>query len=293
MSHAATVLDHIERGRARLRDAGVGAEAARIDAEVLARNLLGWDRGRLIAGGREPAGDGFAEEYGRRIERRARREPVAYIIGEREFWGLPFELTRDVLIPRPETEGLVEEALAQIRAASNPSPLVVDVGTGSGCIATALASELPAVRIVATDVSPAALAVARRNLVRHGVAGRVALAAMDLLSAIARRPDVIVSNPPYVPHLSRETLQFDVRDYEPQTALFGGVEGPEIIRRLLDEADAALAPGGTLVFEFGDGQEDAVRALVAATRTLTLIHVKDDLQGIARVATVRRQAART
>jgi release factor glutamine methyltransferase len=282
-----TIHDHIEDGRRRLQAAGVPSEAARIDAEVLARDLLGWDKGRLIADGREPALGGFAEEYARRIDRRAQREPVAYIIGEREFWGLRFELTRDVLIPRPETEGLVEEALAVIGSRAG-SPLIIDVGTGSGCVATALATELPAMRLVATDVSPPALAVARRNMARHGVADRIALVAMDLLSAFAVKPDIIVSNPPYVPHLTKATLARDVRNWEPHFALFGGVEGPETIRRLLDQADAALAPGGTLVFEFGDGQEDVVRELVNATRGLRMAGIRNDLQGIARVATVRR-----
>jgi release factor glutamine methyltransferase len=285
------VVQHIERGRARLREAGVGADTARIDAEVLARDLLGWDQGRLIARGREPAAATFAEEYDRRIERRARREPVAYIIGEREFWGLSFELTRDVLIPRPETEGLVEQALIAIRTAG-ADPLVVDVGTGSGCIATALAAELPELRVVATDVSLAALNVARRNLTRHQVADRVSLVAMDLLSAFGRRPRVIVSNPPYVPHLTRRMLAADVREYEPHRALFGGAEGSDVIQRLIDQAGAELDDQGTLLFEFGDGQEDVVRSLVAASRTLTLVRITDDLQGIARVATVRRRSGR-
>lgn len=265
------------------------SEAARIDAEVLARDLLGWDKGRLIADGRELAALHFEEEYGRRIERRAQREPVAYIIGEREFWGLRFELTRDVLIPRPETEGLVEEALVAIRERGATSGRIFDVGTGSGCVATALAIELSAHQFVAIDVSTAALVVARRNMVRHGVADRVALAAMDLLSGVAVQPDVIVSNPPYVPHLTEATLARDVREYEPFFALFGGAEGPETIRRLLQQADAVLAPEGVLVFEFGDGQEDAVRELVAATRTLRVRRITDDLQGIARVATVVRR----
>jgi release factor glutamine methyltransferase len=285
-----TIHEHIEHGRRRLQEAGVPSNAARIDAEVLARDLLGWDKGRLIADGREPAYGGFAEEYGRRIERRARREPVAYIIGEREFWGLRFELTRDVLIPRPETEGLVEEALAVLAESARPLR-IVEVGPGSGGVATALATERPALRMVATDVSPAALVVARRNMVRHGVADRIGLVAMDLLSAFDWQPDLIVSNPPYVPHLTSATLARDVREYEPSFALFGGIEGPEVIRRLLHEADEALATGGTLVFEFGDGQEDAVRELVAATRGLRVARIADDLQGIARVATVNRDGA--
>jgi release factor glutamine methyltransferase len=282
-----TIHEHIEHARRKLLDAGVSSNAARIDAEVLARDLLGWDKGRLIADGREPARHGFAEEYDRRIERRAKREPVAYIIGEREFWGLSFELTRDVLIPRPETEGLVEEALVVLKR-TPPTARIVEVGTGSGCVAAALAVERPDLRIVATDVSPAALTVARRNLVRHRVADRIALVAMDLLSGMRGRPDVIISNPPYVPHLTRALLARDVREYEPSFALFGGVEGPEVIHRLIREAEDALAPGGTLIFEFGDGQEDAVRELVAATRVLRILRVTDDLQGIARVATVTR-----
>jgi release factor glutamine methyltransferase len=286
-----TVQDHIEAARHRLLNSGLEPNLARIDAEVLARDLLGWDMARLLADAIEPATDAFVFEYGRRIDRRTRREPVAYITGTREFWGLAFEVTSEVLIPRPETEALVEQALDEVRRRGRAPSWIVDAGTGSGCIGIAIATELSTARLVATDVAPGALVVAQRNAERHGVAGRVHFAAMDLLSALDTPLELIVSNPPYVPDSARRLLQRDVRGYEPGEALFGGFEGLELIQRLLQQADAGLAPGGALILEFGDGQEEAVRALMQSSRRLRLDRIYDDLQGIARVAIIRNPAA--
>jgi release factor glutamine methyltransferase len=266
-----------------LVDAGIPASGARLDAEVLARHVLGWDRAALLARGREPGPDDFGPRFGALIARRAAREPVALIVGHREFWGLEFEVTSDVLIPRPETEFLVEAALAQARHSAVTR--LVDVGTGSGCVAVALAVELPSAHVIATDVSAGALAVARRNAERHRVADRVTFVRTDLLAGLAVRTNLIVSNPPYVP--SAAVLQPEVGRHEPHQALFGGGDGLAIMRRLLDAAPANLVPGGRLIVEFGDGQEEALRSLChdAGWR---VIEIRDDLQGIARVALLER-----
>lgn len=280
-----TIQSRIAAARDALVEAGLRPDDARFDAEVLARHALGWDRATLLVRGRETAPPDFEARFGDLVKRRLVREPVALIIGRREFWGREFEVSRDVLVPRPETEFLVEQALAIAR--ERPIAAILDVGTGSGCVAVTLASELPHVTVTATDVSAGALAVARRNAVRHGVASRVRFVRADLLEGLALQADMIVSNPPYVPQRSQPALQPEVARYEPQVALFGGDDGLGLIRRLLAEASPRLAPRGRLVFEFGDGQEDDVRAAAEAAGW-HILNIRLDLQGIARVATLRR-----
>jgi release factor glutamine methyltransferase len=241
--------------------------------------VLGWDRAVLLTRGREAATARFADEFDAAIARRAAREPVALITGHREFWGLDFEVTRDVLIPRPETEAIVEAALALPH--SRRFRRIVDVGTGSGCLAVALASELPAARILATDVSSRALEVACRNARRHDVSGRVSFARIDLLDGVRGPVDLIVSNPPYVPDTS--SLSGDVADYEPARALFGGADGLSALRLLIAAAGSRLVTGGTFIVEFGFGQADTILAL-AQTAGWTQIELRNDLQGIPRVA---------
>ncbi len=216
------------------------------------------------------------------IERRATGEPVQYIVGEAEFYGLPFRVTRDVLIPRPETEHLVEKVIEL--AAGFAAPRIVDVGTGSGAIAVALAANLPPAAIAATDVSAAALAIARENSTRNGVADRIRFFVGDLLAPVAGEQfDLAVSNPPYVPEGDRDSLAVEVRGYEPAQALFAGVDGLAIYRRLISQAFAALAPGGFVVLEIGYGQQAAVRALLADAG-FAQVAFAADLQGIPRVA---------
>jgi release factor glutamine methyltransferase len=277
--------ERLAAARRSLEAAGIPAEGAGLDAEVLARHVLGWDRAALVARGREPAPDDFAERYAPLIVRRAAREPVAMIVGHREFWGLEFEVTPDVLIPRPETELLVEEVLEHARLSDVSR--IIDVGTGSGCLAVALATELPAAEIVATDMSAAALAVARRNAARHNVDGRIRFVETDLLDGVDVRADVVVSNPPYVPFRDVATLQPEVGTYEPAQALFGGGDGLAIVRRLLASAAAGLAPDGRLMLEFGDGQEADVRD-IAHEAGWKILAIRNDLQDIARVALLRR-----
>lgn len=272
----------------RLEHTGLAARDATIDAAVLMRHVLGWDRARWIVGQHDAEPPGFETALERLVLRRVEREPVAYILGTREFWGLDIEVTPDVLIPRPETEFLVEEALARLPHASpDVTPLVIDVGTGSGCVAVSLAHDRPDIRVTATDISPAALAVAARNARRHGVEGRITFEVRDLLQGVTDVPDVIVSNPPYVARRDGSGLSREVGGHEPHVALFGGDDdGRGTIRRLLAQSAALLAPGGWLLFEFGYGQE--IDSLVAAHPALKLDDIREDLQGIPRTAMVRR-----
>jgi release factor glutamine methyltransferase len=285
-----TVHELVVDARGRLGRAGISHSEARLDAETLARRALGWDSAQFLTSRGDQAPVGFPETYDRLIRRRERREPTSYIVGSKEFWGLDFEVSSDVLIPRPETEFLVEEAIACSRALppTAKGPLVVDVGTGSGCVAIALAREIEGSRIVATDISRAALHVARRNAVRHGVANRVHFVLTDVLAGFGSVADLIVSNPPYVPRAHEAGLAPEVRDYEPHVALFGGADGLEKQLLLLEQAATRLAPAGYLLFEFGDGQEESLRALIANWPSLRVLRVRSDLQGIPRTMVLTR-----
>jgi release factor glutamine methyltransferase len=265
---------------------GPHAERARLDAETLLLAILRKNRAWLLAHLDEPVPAEAVSRYAEWVERRSLGEPVQYIVGETEFYGLPFRVTRDVLIPRPETEHLVERALEL--AAEFSAPRVVDVGTGSGAIALALAHQWPDAVVTATDISAAALAVARGNAERLGFAKQVRFLESDLLEPVAEeRFDLVVSNPPYVAERDRESLTVEVRDFEPAQALFAGEDGLAVYRRLIPAALAALAEGGWIVLEIGYGQEASVRALLAEAGFKD-IEFAADLQGIARVASGRR-----
>ncbi len=287
-----TVVERVGAATSRLVAAGLAPDVAALDAEVLARHVLGWDRAAYVCNRRDAAPRGFGTAYEAALDRRAGREPVTSILGRREFWGLELEVGPGVLTPRPETELLVEEALRLAAETPRAVRLLADVGTGSGCVAIALATELPAARIIATDVSAAALAVARRNAARHGVEHRIAWVRTSCLDGVCAAPDVIVANPPYVPDGDLAGLPPEVRDFEPRLALAGGPDGLEVVRRLLDAAAGRLAPGGHLVLELGSGQAPAARDAVAARPQLALVRVRRDLQGIARTLVARRRAAR-
>jgi release factor glutamine methyltransferase len=275
-----SVYDRIAEARRTLVGAGLNAPDAAIDAEVLARHALGWDRARLLAYGRDRAPQGFAEQFTPLIERRARHEPVAFITGHREFWGLDFEVSHDVLIPRPETE-LIIEGVCERRGGDARVRRIVDVGTGSGCLAIVLAREFPDARVIATDISAAALAIAAKNAARHSAAGSIMFVETDLLDAISGPIDVIVSNPPYVP--SNVQLSPDIVNFEPAVALYSGIEGLSALECLIASARACVADDGLLVVEFGFGQDDRVEAL-AAQAGWRDVSLKEDLQGIPRVA---------
>ena len=279
-----TLHQRIAAARRQLEDAGLGAETASIDAEVLARHLLGWDRAQLLARHRDLPPDGFERRYQDLIARRSRREPVALITGSREFWGREFAVTRDTLVPRPETELIVEEALRLLP--HGPSTLI-DIGTGSGCLAVTLAAERDRVLAIATDISPAALQVAAANAVRHHVADRIRFVQTDLVAGLDTVAHLIVSNPPYVPGADAATLPLDVAGYEPHAALFAGADGMSVIDRLLAEIPPRLAPGGAFIVEFGCGQESKVRS-AAEREGWRVVRVRHDLQGIARTAVLER-----
>lgn len=273
--------------------------SAQLAAELLLMHVLGRDRSYLYTNPEVELSPDATERYFRLVAERATGKPTQYITGHQEFWGLDFEVTPDVLIPRPETEHLVEAVLgsAGVPPASQGAGLsIVDVGTGSGCIALALASELPAATIFATDVSPAALAVARRNANRLGMTARVQFLESDLLTCFlddragAVRFDFVVSNPPYVARNELDRVQREVREFEPQLA-WGGLErGDEIYRRLIPQALATLQPGGYLVVEVGYNMAERVRALLGSE--WTDVEIRPDLAGIPRVVAARKAGAR-
>ena len=281
-----TLYEALARARARLAEAGISEADASLDVDLYARTILGWDKARLLIEQQSPVPGPLEPTLSEWIERRILREPTAYIIGHREFWGLDFTVTPAVLIPRPETESIVDEGVALARAL--PSPRLADIGTGSGCIAVALARELPGARFVATDVSEGALAVARANAERHGVADRIEFVATSYLDGVEGGFDVITANPPYVRDGDKPGLSQDVR-HEPDVALFGGTEGLRDIGGVLAAASASLLPGGWLVMEFGYGQEPGVERLVSMQTALRLHRVQPDLQGIPRTAIIQRR----
>jgi len=281
-----SIHTRVSAARRRLRDAGLSIIEADLSARLLAEHVLGWTRERLLTDGwgNEPAG--FATHFDALVARRAAREPLPYIVGHREFWDLNFEVTPAVLIPRPETELIVEAALTLVPP--HATATIADVCTGCGCLAVAIACERPAAHLIATDVSEEALEVARRNAVRLGVGDRVEILRGDLLDPIDTVCDLIVANPPYVVDGAGPALQPEVRDHEPDVALFGGEDGLRLVERLVRDAPRRIRSGGALVFEFGYGQDEEVEQMISGSPNLTLIDIKRDLQGIARAAVARR-----
>ncbi len=278
-----TYTEVVARAAAKLVARGLASVDAEADAAVLARHILNWDLGHWLGHQRDAAAASFATALDATIDRRATHEPVAYITGEREFYGRPFIVSPAVLIPRPETELVIEEALGTLAERHPDTGTICDLGTGSGCLAITLALELPNARVIATDISKLALDVARLNAMALGAGDQVQFREGAFFAGATDTYDLIVSNPPYVSDRDRATLMSDVVDFEPATALFSGDDGLDCIRELLRLAPARLKSAGTLIFEFGFGQADGVRALVAAS-PLTLVDLKGDLQGIPRVA---------
>lgn len=265
---------------------GPHPERAQRDAETLLLHLIGKNRAWLLAHLDDDFGGCKSIGFAQLIDRRLTGEPIQYIVGECEFYGLPFCVSHDVLIPRPETEHLVENVLEL--AAGFERPRIVDVGTGSGAIGVALAHHLPAAQITATDLSAAALQVARGNAKRNGVAERIRFLEGDLLTPVAGEQfDFVVSNPPYVASADRESLAVEVRKYEPEMALFAGASGLEIYARLAPPAFEVLAPDGFVLFEIGYGQADAVARILTAAE-FSHVEFTPDLQGIDRVIMARR-----
>ena len=279
---AVIIREALERAAGELLAAG--NQTGRRDAELLLLHVTGKDRAFLLA---HPEGPLSAEQLARYQELVARRkagEPIQYITGEREFYGLRFAVTPDVLIPRPETEHLVEAALERIPL---HAPFrVADVGAGSGAIAVALAVARPLAKITALDISPAALQVAEQNAAAHGVGERLRFLPSDLLASVAgERFDMVVSNPPYIADGERETLAAEVRKHEPPMALFAGPTGLEVYERLVPEAARALPRGGWLLLEMGAGQHVQLEQLLTDWAGISFLA---DLQGILRVAVAQR-----
>jgi len=318
MTPAASVGEALRSATEWLRASG--SRSPRLDAELLLAAALGIDRASLFRTPERRLAPQEAECFDGYLRRREAREPVAYIRGVRAFRTIELKVSPDVLIPRPETETLVEVALealvdearragAPMRAgttdgasgevdgepdgAADPGLVelvALDVGTGSGCIALALAAEDPLVHVVAVDVDEAAVEVARGNAARLGLGGRVDIACSDLFAGLSaeQRFDVIVSNPPYIPAAEYEALEPNVREYEPRLALHGGEDGLDVYRRLIVEAAPRLRPGGTLAVEVGAGQAAAVRALFAAAGAFAPAQERPDLGGIPRVVFAKR-----
>jgi release factor glutamine methyltransferase len=274
----------LEEGRRRL--AARGRPSPGREAALLLRHVLGLDESALLARDRQEVAAGAERRFRDLLARREAGTPVAYLTGEREFWGRAFQVDSRVLVPRPETEHLVEIALAL------PLPeraRVLDVGTGSGCLAVTLAAERPVWRVVAVDRSAGALAVARSNARRHGVAARVVAVAGDLLAGLdAGRFDLVVANLPYVDPGERDSLSPEVVDHEPAAALFAGRHGLALVERLIDEAGAALAAGAWLACEIGAGQAAPLLAHARRTGRFTAGEARPDLAGVERDLVWRR-----
>jgi release factor glutamine methyltransferase len=270
--------------------APVASAEARLEAEVLLRHVLGLTRAQLYAQFDRPLLADQAAAYADLLARRLAHEAVAYLTGHREFFGLDFLVNRHVLIPRPETELLVELGLSEARRLAHLAPAgltIADVGTGSGCVAISLAVHLPTARVYALDASAPALAVVGENCRRHGVAGRVTLLPGDLLAPLPEPVHIIVANLPYIPRPELETLPPEIRLHEPRAALDGGEDGLAAIRRLLAQAPAHLWPGGAILLEIGQGQGQAVVALARQYFPAAAIAVHGDSGGQERVVAIR------
>jgi release factor glutamine methyltransferase len=278
-----TIAGSLATARDRLAEAGI--DDAGLEAEVLLRHALGMSRETLLANLDQPLQTEGSCTFESLIERRLAHEPTAYITGRREFFGLDIEVTPAVLIPRPETELLVEAAIdvAKPRGRIRRGPVIADVGTGSGAVAVALALTVPRSDVYGIDISLEALDVARRNAARHGVANRVLFYRGDLLTPLPEFVDVIVANLPYVPTAEWRRLPPEIRDHEPRGALDGGPDGLDAIRALLVEAPAFLRPRGCVCIEFGFGQAEAVRELARGSLPEHAVEVRRDLAGVERV----------
>jgi release factor glutamine methyltransferase len=283
-----TIAETLQRASEHLRDASVINDV--LDAQSLLAEALGRDRTYLIINYSEQLTDDALAKFQSLIARRASGEPLQYITGRQEFFGLEFEVTPDVLIPRPETEIIIEETIRIAHDNRLVHPTIVDVGAGSGCIAVTLARELDRSRVIATDVSPAALRVARRNATRHGLDPRINFVAANLLDGLREDPfaDFIISNPPYVSENEMPSLQREVREWEPLIALTDFGDGLSFYHRLLDAAPLRLNPGGYLICEMGYTQSAAIMRTIdpAVWREPQLL---DDLQGIPRTIVLQKR----
>jgi release factor glutamine methyltransferase len=270
-----------------------GLPTPRLDAEVLLAATLGTDRVRLYTHFDQPLRVQELTRFREMVQRRLKREPVAYILGQREFWSLPFKVTRDVLIPRPETETLVAEAIRLLASIKTEvgNPRVLEIGTGSGAISVALAKELPSLQVAATDVSEKALAIAAENVARNGVKELIRFFRGDLFSPLKKgeKFHLILTNPPYIPQDQFSDLIPEVRDFEPRLALDGGKDGLDFYRRALSQIGDFLFPGGWFLGEIGAGQGHKILQIAEKNPALGEFGFVPDLAGIKRVFKSRRK----
>jgi len=282
-----TVARLLEWTTGRFKERGI--DSPRLEAEILLACALGIRRIDLYVRHDQIVDDAGRARFRDMVRRRQEGCPTAHIVGKKEFYSLDFAVSPATLIPRPDTELLVDEALRQAKPLTEP--LIADIGTGTGCVAVALAHRLPKARIVAVDISPEALETARGNATRLGVADRVDFRLGDLLAPLAGlRPDLIVSNPPYIPTNDIAGLDPGVRDHEPALALDGGPDGLRVIERLAEQALSLLAPGGRLLVEIGAGQEEGARGVLTSAG-FTVESVRKDGGGHPRVVRAGRPSA--
>ena len=272
--------------------AEAGIDDPFLEAETLLGHMLGINRAGVIARFRDKLDEAAVEAFCGLVKRRAAREPLQYITGKQEFFGLDFRVGPSVLIPRPETEYLAQEAVGFLALSGREKPLAADIGTGSGCIAVAIAAKVTGATIFAVDASDTALAAARENAAANGAGDRIKFLKGDLLSplgeeGLAGRLDLVASNPPYIPSGDIPGLQAEVL-FEPHSALDGGLDGLDAIRRLIGEAPEYLRPGGLLLVEIGFGQADAVKSLVSENSGLVFDKFIIDFSGIERVLRARK-----
>jgi release factor glutamine methyltransferase len=265
--------------------AGASFRPPRREARLLLSTVLGWDEAKLMSRGEATVPAVAASRFTQLLDRRLTGEPIAYLLGEKEFFGRSFFVDSRVLVPRPETEHLIEAVLVRL---DNSSPRVLDLGTGSGCIAVTLAAEFPRARVVAVDNSIGALAVARRNIALHRVSDRVSMVSADLATALdVSGFDLVVSNPPYVDPDDDRLVTKEVVNFEPSTALFAADKGEAIIRRMLTDL-ARLDSGTPLCFEIGSGQAPSLARAISSS-PFKLLEIKPDLAGIPRIVFARRR----
>lgn len=282
-----TIADAIREGAEIFHDAGL--VEARREAGGLLQHVIGRDRTFVLAHPEQQLTDGQLQTFQELLKRRAAGEPLQYLTAQQSFFGLDFEVAPGVLIPRPETELLVEVALEMIQG--TPAPSICDVGTGSGCIAITLLHQRTDAHVVAIDISPAAIEIAKRNAIRHQVDDRLTFVrgnCFSLLSPAEFFFDLIVSNPPYLAENDFPGLQREVKDHEPREALAGGPDGLDVVRRLLSESDAFLKPGGHLLIEIGFNQASTVQSLLEKQEWLVK-GIRPDLQGIPRVVVLQKR----
>jgi len=277
-----------------LREASFALEAAgsptsRLDAEVLLSHCLKLDRLRFYTHSEQALSSEATEDYAKKIDRRKKGEPISYIVGVKEFWSLPFQVDPSVLIPRPETEVLVEEALVIMSERREPGWRVLEIGTGSGAVAVALASERRNIHVTATDLSGEALAVAKGNAERNGVEGRVLFLQGDLFEPVTGQYDMIVSNPPYISRHDFGLLPLGIKDYEPSRALLAGPEGIEFHRELIFKGASFLERGGWLLMEMGEGQGQNIRECFETQDGYEEVGIRSDYGGTERVIKARRK----